>query len=181
MKEKILKGKLVFLRAPQTEDFSEFTALAKASRKFHRNLSAPPIDRKNFDEYVARNESEANENFLICRRSDNSIVGMINLSQIFCKSFQNAYLGYLLFEKFTGFGYMTEAVELILKFAFTNLKLHRIEANIQPENTASIAVVQRNNFIKEGFSRKYLKIGGRWRDHERWAIIVEDWKKSKGR
>ncbi len=62
---------------------------------------------------------------------------------------------------------MTEAVEILLRFAFKNLKLHRIEANVQPQNAASIAVLQRTNFTKEGFSPKYLKIGGRWRDHER--------------
>jgi ribosomal-protein-alanine N-acetyltransferase len=178
MKEKILKGKKVFLRYPKAEDFAEFVALSKASRKFHRNLSSPPLDQKGFDEYSERNKSEANENFLICRSSDGAIVGMINLSQIFHKAFQNAYLGYLLFENFTGCGFMTEAVELILRYAFNNLKLHRVEANVQPKNTDSIAVLQRTNFTKEGFSPKYLKIGGRWRDHERWAIIAEDWRKN---
>ena len=73
---------------------------------------------------------------------------------------------------------MTEAVELILGYAFKTLKLHRVEANVQPRNTASIKVLQKTNFTKEGFSTKYLKIGGRWRDHERWAIIVEDWRKN---
>ena len=71
---------------------------------------------------------------------------------------------------------MTEAVRLILRKAFIDLDLHRIEANVQPENKASIAVLRRNGFSKEGFSKRYLKIGGRWRDHERWAIIKEDWK-----
>jgi ribosomal-protein-alanine N-acetyltransferase len=65
---------------------------------------------------------------------------------------------------------------LILRFAFKNLKLHRIEANVQPENLASIAVLRKNGFTKEGFSRRYLKIDNKWRDHERWAIIAEDWK-----
>jgi len=179
MKKKILKGKKVFLRYPKAEDFTEFVALSKASRKFHRNLTSPPLDRKGFNEYSERNESEANENFLICRISDGAILGTINLSQIFRKAFQNAYLGYLLFEPFTGSGFMSEAVELILKYAFQTLKLHRIEANVQPQNAASIAVLQRTNFTKEGYSPKYLKIGGRWRDHERWAIIVESWRKNK--
>ena len=116
---------------------------------------------------------------MICRSEDDAIVGMINLSQIFHGVFQNAYLGYGSGEKFTRRGFMTEAVELVLKYAFKTLKLPRIEANAQPENTASIAVLQRMNFTKEGFSRKYLKIGGRWRDHERWAIIVEDRRKEK--
>ncbi len=113
---------------------------------------------------------------MICRNTDGAIVGVINLSQIFRGVFQNAYLGYYLGGKFTGFGFMSEAVELILRLAFKELKLHRIEANVQPHNLASIAVLQRTGFTKEGFSRKYLKIGGRWRDHERWVIIAEDWK-----
>ena len=70
---------------------------------------------------------------------------------------------------------MSEAINLILKYSFNNLKLHRIEANIQPHNTASIEVVKRCGFSKEGFSPKYLKVGGKWRDHERWAIIKENW------
>jgi ribosomal-protein-alanine N-acetyltransferase len=74
---------------------------------------------------------------------------------------------------------MTEAVELILRFAFRDLKLHRIEANVQPENLPSIAVLKRCGFTREGFSRKYLKIAGRWRDHERFAIIKEDWLSKK--
>lgn len=119
---------------------------------------------------------ESNEYFLICRIEDAAIVGSVNLSQIFRKAFQNAYLGYLLFAGFTGNGYMTEAVDQILRFAFRTQKLHRIEANVQPQNAASIAVLKRNGFRKEGFSARYLKIGGRWRDHERWAIIAENWK-----
>jgi ribosomal-protein-alanine N-acetyltransferase len=103
------------------------------------------------------------------------------LSQIFRQSFQNAYLGYQLFAGFTGNGYMTEAVSLVLKFSFDDLGLHRIEANVQPHNLPSIAVLRRCGFTQEGFSRRYLKIGGRWRDHERWAIIKEDWKQKKAK
>ncbi len=76
---------------------------------------------------------------------------------------------------------MTEALQLMLQYAFGDLKLHRLEANIQPGNTASIALVKRAGFVLEGFSRRYLKIGGRWRDHERWALIAEDWKTRGGR
>jgi [ribosomal protein S5]-alanine N-acetyltransferase len=119
---------------------------------------------------------DSTEAFLICLKAGNQIVGQITLSQIFRKSFQSAYLGYQLFNGFTAHGYMTEAVKLLLRKAFTELELHRIEANVQPENKASIAVLERNGFTKEGFSKRYLKIGGRWRDHERWAIIKEDWK-----
>lgn len=165
----------MFLRFPESGDFAEFAAASKASRKFHRNLVNPPSDEKSFADFLRRGETETDRRFLICQNSDEKIAGAINLSQIFRKAFQNAYLGYYLFEKFTGKGYMTEAVRLVLRYAFRELKLHRVEANVQPQNLASIAVLQRCGFSKEGFSPKYLKIGGRWRDHERWAIIKENW------
>jgi len=171
-----VKGKKVFLRYPNLEDFAEFAAAGKASRNLHRGLVSPPVILEDFERYVAANESKANEYLLICRNADGAICGTANLSQIFRRSFQNCYLGYYLFEKFTGQGLMTEAVELVLRFAFKDLKLHRVEANVQPENLPSINVLRRCGFTKEGFSRKYLKIAGRWRDHERFAIIREDWK-----
>jgi ribosomal-protein-alanine N-acetyltransferase len=71
---------------------------------------------------------------------------------------------------------MSEALQLMLKYAFKKLKLHRLEANIQPGNAASIALVKRAGFVREGYSQRYLKVSGRWRDHERWAIIAEDWR-----
>jgi len=71
---------------------------------------------------------------------------------------------------------MSEALQLVLRYAFRDLGLHRLEANIQPGNVASVALVQRAGFSLEGYSRRYLKIGGQWRDHERWAIIAEDYK-----
>lgn len=175
----MIKGKKVFLRHPQAEDYKEFARLMKASKTLHRGLASPPIEKETFSAYVKQNESDANENFLICRNEDKTVVGAINLSQIFRKTFQNAYLGYYIGEKFAGRGFMSEAIRLILRYAFKDLKLHRIEANIQPHNSASIAVVRKNGFSKEGFSPKYLKIGGRWRDHERWAIIKENWREKR--
>jgi ribosomal-protein-alanine N-acetyltransferase len=71
---------------------------------------------------------------------------------------------------------MTGALQLALRHAFRTLKLHRVEANIEPGNEASIALVRRAGFTREGFSQRYLKLGGRWRDHERWALLREDWR-----
>ena len=149
----------------------------ESSVKHLKGYAATTFDRKRFESMLAAADVESNEAFLICLKNDDSIVGQINLSQIFRKQFQNAYLGYQLFSGFTGNGYMAGAVSVILKIAFLDLNLHRIEANVQPENKPSLAVLLRNGFTKEGFSRRYLKIGGRWRDHERWAILKEDWKK----
>ena len=69
---------------------------------------------------------------------------------------------------------MSAGLKLVLKKAFEELDLHRLEANIQPDNFRSINLVKNNGFKKEGFSPRYLKINGEWRDHERWAITHED-------
>lgn len=172
-------GERVFLRYITLQDYEDFVELNQASIQFYRGLASPILDFESFKDYVEKNLNAANECFVICQNVDNKIVGAINLSQIFRKAFQNAYLGYSLGVNFTGKGFMTEAVELILKHSFENLKLHRVEANVQPHNLASIKVLNRCRFTKEGFSRKYLKIDNVWCDHERWAIIVEDWKLRK--
>jgi len=174
-----VKGANIYLRYIQMEDRDEFIALNQASRKFHHGLVNPPLDGESFEKFLARNESETNESFVACRNADNAIVGSITLSQIFRGNFCNAYLGYFVGAQFGGKGLMTEAIKLILRHAFVNLKLHRIEANVQPVNLASIAVLRKNGFIKEGFSRRYLKINKKWRDHERWALIADDWRNRK--
>jgi ribosomal-protein-alanine N-acetyltransferase len=179
MSNLLLQGKMVNLRAPMPQDEVEFLALTRASARFHAGLVTPPKTAEQFADFLRRMQSDTVCGFLICRRSDKAIAGVITLSQIFYGNFQSAYLGYYLGKSFTGKGYMTEAVRLMLRYAFTALGLHRVEANVQPHNHDSLAVLQRVGFVKEGFSRRYLKIGGRWRDHERWTILVEDWRASR--
>jgi ribosomal-protein-alanine N-acetyltransferase len=101
---------------------------------------------------------------------------VININEILRGFLQSAFLGYYGGFFHAGQGYMTEGMSLVLRHAFVKLELHRVEANIQPGNTRSIRLVERCGFTREGFSRRYLKIGGKWRDHERWALLVEDWK-----
>lgn len=172
---KRINGKEIFIRFPKIEDAAQFIKLSKSSVKFHQNLVKPARDFEAFKKYIEGNKTESNKLFLVCRKKDEAIVGVTNMSQIFYGVFKNAYLGYYLFKGFTGKGYMTEGLKLALKFAFQDLKLHRLEANIQPHNLASINLVKRCGFRKEGLSKKYLKISGKWCDHERWAIIKEDW------
>ncbi len=157
------------------DDADEFIAQAKRSLKFHSGLVKPPTDKEGFHEYVTKSESESDECLVVIRKEDKSLAGAVNISQIFYGGFKSAYLGYYLFKGFSGKGYMTEALTLVLRYAFQSLKLHRLEANIQPDNKSSIKLVERCGFTKEGFSKKYLKVGGKWRDHERWAIVKEDW------
>ena len=113
------------------------------------------------------------------RASDEALVGAFNVSEIIRGPLQQAFLGYYAFAPHAGQGYMRDAMQLLLHYVFRTLKLHRIEANVQPTNLPSLALVRSAGFVREGFSERYLKIGGRWRDHERWAINAEQWQASR--
>ncbi|MGE5686606.1 MAG: GNAT family N-acetyltransferase [Gemmatimonadota bacterium] len=113
---------------------------------------------------------------LIHRRADGALVGAINLTAIVRGMFQSGCLGCYIGASYAGRGYLTEVLQLMLRTAFRTLRLHRVEASIQPGNRASIALVERAGFRREGYSRRYLKIAGRWRDHERWALLAEEWR-----
>jgi ribosomal-protein-alanine N-acetyltransferase len=146
-----------------------------ASRSLHRPWSSPPTDLESFASLAARAEHDDYDLQLVCLRNGGAIVGYFALSQIFRGAFHNAYLGYDGSDPYAGRGHMREGLELMLRHAFRAQRLHRVEANIQPGNQASRALVEGAGFRLEGFSPRYLKIGGRWRDHERWALTVEDW------
>ncbi|HUI27087.1 MAG TPA: GNAT family protein [Candidatus Kryptonia bacterium] len=171
-------GPRAFLRPPRARDRDEFLAAARASRRLHRARATPPATASQFAAYLRRIRGERSIGWLICRATDGRIAGVINLNEIVRGSFHSAYLGYYAFAESAGQGYMREGLRLVLRHAFATLRLHRLEANIQPDNAASIALVRRCGFRREGFSPRYLKIAGRWRDHERWAITKEEWRAS---
>ena len=173
-----MTGRVVFLRRPVNADAQELLTLNRASLLLHRGLVYPPTDPADFAAFLERCRQANSVCCFVCRLEGGGIVGSINLSQIYGGGFRSAYLGYYIGEQFAGRGYMTEALQLMLRYAFADLKLHRLEANIQPENVASLRLVKRAGFVCEGYSRRYLKVCGRWRDHERWAIIAEDWQSS---
>ena len=148
----------------------------RASRSFHTPWASAPTDDERFSAYLADARRPDFEAMLLCRHADGAIIGFFNFSQIVRRGLQSAYLGYAAGKPFAGQGYMREGLELVLRHAFGTVRLHRVEANIQPGNKASIALARGAGFRREGFSPRYLKIGGRWRDHERWAILAEDWR-----
>jgi ribosomal-protein-alanine N-acetyltransferase len=170
----------VFIRPPARGDRAEFTSLMRASQTFHSPWATAPTDDERFAAYLADARRTDFEAMLLCRSEDDAIVGFFNLSQIVRRRLQSAYLGYAVGESFAGQGYMRDGIELVLSQCFTTLQLHRIEANIQPGNANSLALARGAGFRREGFSPRYLKIGGRWRDHERWAILVEEWRARTG-
>jgi ribosomal-protein-alanine N-acetyltransferase len=164
-----------FIRRGRGSDADEFTTLMRESRELHRPWSFPPTRNEEFLALVERARADDFELLLLCRRSDGRILGFLNLSQIFRGPFLNAYLGYAVGGPHAGEGYMSEGIQLVLRHSFGALGLHRLEANIQPGNEPSIALARGAGFRLEGFSPRYLKIDGKWRDHERWAILAEEW------
>ena len=169
-------GERVFLRLPTAGDRDELLRLAAASEKLHGPWLSAPATPDAIDAWLLRSEGEAAESFVVCLKDGGAIVGVFNLNHIVRGLFQSGYTSYWAHAGHAGHGYMAEGLELLLRYAFRRLRLHRLEANIQPGNASSIALVRRAGFRLEGVSPRYLKIGGRWRDHERWAVTVEDWR-----
>ncbi len=171
----------VYLEAISKKRKAEFLALVESNRRFHKQWVAAPLTEALFTRYLARAKDEAFRGFFVCRTEDKALIGVINISQIIRGLFQSAFLGYYAFQPFTGNGYMSQGMSLVFKEAFTVLNLHRLEANIQPRNSASKNLVEKLGFRMEGFSPKYLQVDGKWRDHERWAITKEDWAKKSSK
>lgn len=180
------RGLRVYLRAPRRGDTAAFLAAVRASRRLHDRWVAPPSTSMRFTAYVTRFARGARDplrathvGFVACRCADDALVGVFNFSEIVRGAFQCGYLGYYAFAPHAGDGYMAEGIELALDAAFRRLRLHRVEVNVQPTNTRSLELVRRAGFRREGYSPRYVKIAGRWRDHVRLAFTIEDWRARK--
>ncbi len=153
-------------------DETEFLSAVKRSSKLHRSWVSPPKTPATFRSKVSKMHGPTDYAFSIKRRDTNVLVGYVEITNIVRGSFLSAYLGYYAFASHERQGYMKEGLVQAVHYAFSKLKLHRLEANVQPTNRASAALVRSCGFTREGYSKRYLKIRGRWRDHERWAIIA---------
>ncbi len=171
----------VFLRQPASGDCDELVELMRASRRLHAAWVSPPLDRVSFQAFLVRARQPNALTLLVCRVADAAIAGVFKLNEIVYGPLRNAHLSYYAGAPFAGQGYMSEGLQLLLRHSFVTLQLHRLEANIQPGNLASIALVRRAGFEREGFSPRYLKIRQRWRDHERWALRAEVWRRLRQR
>lgn len=168
------------LVAPSLERREEFLAAVLRSRKLHRHWAQPPRTAKEFDEKLKQLKSGGHITYWVCTEHG-ELAGVISINEIVRGVFCSGYLGYYAFVPHNGHGYMKRGLSAVLAEAFGRHRLHRLEANIQPDNEASRQLVQRCGFRLEGYSPRYLKLGGRWRDHERWAITVEEWKTQHSR
>jgi ribosomal-protein-alanine N-acetyltransferase len=165
----------VGLRYLQASDRDPFLAMVRASRELHRPWAYPPERPEQFDDLLSRASREDSVVLVAEARAAGDIAGLFTVSQIFRGAFQSAYVGYYASAAYAGHGYMREALELVLELSFGPLALHRLEANIQPGNEPSIRLARGAGFRLEGFSPRYLLIGGQWRDHERYAITAEEY------
>jgi ribosomal-protein-alanine N-acetyltransferase len=172
-------GPRVHLRPPRLADAGPFLRSARASDDLHGPWARAPSTSAQFSHFVRRYDGRAPTHaaFLVARNDDGELAGVFSFSEIVRGAFKSAYLGYYAFAPLAGSGYMTEGLALALDVAYRRLKLHRVEVNVQPTNRRSLALVERLGFTREGFSRRYVKIGGRWRDHIRYAMLAEDWAK----
>jgi [ribosomal protein S5]-alanine N-acetyltransferase len=173
---------LVYLRHPAITDRDEFLALRSGSRDWlepwEPKRPAPELDvllPQNFARFVMDSNTERRQRFLVIQGGDHRIAGQVALNEIIRGPLQQAFLGYWIARPYAGLGYMTFGIRLAIDHAFRTLGLQRVEANIQPHNLKSIAVVQRLGFRREGFSPRYLEIQGQRADHERWAILADEW------
>lgn len=165
----------VFLWEPGADCESEILEATRRSEGLHRPWVFPPRTHEEYESYLERVRTGRTIGFLVRRKSDGCIAGVINLSEPVMGVLQSAYLGFYAFAGFERQGNMTEGLWLVLDHAFAELGFHRLEANIQPANVASSALIRRLGFRKEGFSPRYLMIDGVWRDHDRWAILSDEW------
>lgn len=170
----------VVLSAPAPADASEFIAAVQASRKLLHPWVNPPDTADRFTAYLNRAGREDQASYLIRHAGCGGLVGYANINNIVRGALQGGHLGYAGFASHARRGLMTAGLAAVIADAFGALGLHRLEANIQPGNTASIALARGAGFQREGFSPRYLKISGRWRDHERWALLADDWRRDRG-
>lgn len=133
------------------------------------------FQRNHIEETIESFKNDKGYAFAICLNDTNTIIGRITLSAISRGPFQNAYMGYFIDQQYNGKGYATHAVHLAARFAFEEIDLHRIQAGVLPRNIGSIRVLEKNKFRYEGLAKRYLRINGRWEDHNLYAITREDW------
>lgn len=171
----LAEGPRVGIRPFGHEDAAEFTARARESKDLHQPWLFPPDTAADYAVYAGRLiDDPAKAGFLVCEKGDGgSLAGFVNINNIVRGAFQNGALGYGAFAHSAGRGLMREALDLVVGHAFGALRLHRLEINVQPGNTASIALATACGFRYEGFSPGMLFIDGAWRDHERWALTAE--------
>jgi len=177
-----IAGNGVTLRLPQSGDYAEWAALREASRTFlvpwEPTWPADDLTRGAFRRRLKRYAEDVRNDlayaFLIFRSDDNAMIGGLTLANIRRGVAQAGSIGYWIGAPFARKGYMTAAVRALIPFCFRTLRLHRLEAACIPNNAASIGLLEKTGFTREGYARSYLCINGIWQDHLLYARLTDD-------
>jgi len=177
-----LEGERVYLRPMRGKDWRAWATLRRENREFLAPWEPSwPYDALTRGSYRQRQRLQTAEARIgqgytlhIFLRANDAFAGAVTLSQIRRGVAQTATLGYWIGQGFARQGLMTESLQLVERFAFRELSLHRLEAACLPENLPSQRLLLRLGFQHEGVARKYLRIDGRWRDHLLFAKLVDD-------
>ena len=170
----LVRGDALSVRNPLPEDRDAFVAAARRSRALHGSWTTAPDTDEAFAAYLERSSRDRESCLLVTRNDTEDLVGVYNVSEIVRGAFQNGYLGYYAFVPHAGTGAMRQAMPLVFEHAFGQLGLHRLQANVQPGNAASRALLEATGWREEGFAPRYLRIDGAWRDHVMYAITAEE-------
>jgi ribosomal-protein-alanine N-acetyltransferase len=177
-----IAGRGVTLRVPQSSDYTEWARLRELSRAFltpwEPTWPSDDLTRSAFRRRLKRYNEDLRSDlayaFLIFRSDDDAMVGGLTLANIRRGVAQAGAIGYWVGAPFARQGYMTEAMRALVPFCFGTLRLHRLEAACIPTNAASVALLEKTGFQREGYARAYLCINGTWQDHLLYAHLKDD-------
>jgi [ribosomal protein S5]-alanine N-acetyltransferase len=161
------------IRPVKLNDEVEYLANYKKNRADLKPWVHVPKNSNEFRQYALEMRTKENKAFVVYDKGTKKMIGLVELRDIYMFDFKNSYMVYFGFKPHLRKGLMSQAVKMVIQLAFKKLKLHRLEANIQPTNLASIALAKSCGFKREGYSPKFIKKNGTWKDHERWAILNE--------
>jgi ribosomal-protein-alanine N-acetyltransferase len=164
----------VRLERPSARREREYLDAVRRSRALHRGFVVAAATPAEYRSYLKRSRRENQESFFVIEAVSGALAGVVNINDIVRGSELSGRLGYYAFVPYAGRGLMLEGLTLVVGLAFRDLGLHRLEANVQTGNRRSLALIKGSGFRREGTVRGYLKIGNRWRDHERWALLKDD-------
>lgn len=175
-----VEARRVYLRLPRMTDYPAWARLREGSRAFLEpweptwpdNDLARPAYRARMAAYARELETGEAFPFFLFRREDNALLGGVRLFNVRRGVAQSGVIGYWIGQPHARQGYMLEAVQAVVSFAFRDLKLHRLEAACMPHNEPSAALLQKCGFQEEGYAPAYLKINGEWRDHRLFGIVA---------
>ncbi|MCF6411757.1 GNAT family N-acetyltransferase [Pseudalkalibacillus salsuginis] len=175
----LIKGERIHLRPIHIEEVDALLDLNVRNKDFFKRYSMIREEKyytvegqiERLRQFEDNRKKDLGYHFGIYLNQAETLIGTIDLFQVLRSSLQSAFIGYFLDQQHNGKGYMTEAAKLVVKYAFGDLHLHRIEAGVMPHNIGSIRVLEKAGFHKEGIAKKNVKINGKWEDHQVLAII----------